>query len=553
LKYYYDEIDDLLEQLKFDVQKVQLLLSSMDSPYWGSKLSDKEKKGIEKASAKIRKFFDGFTKKIMGTKVHANFDVFIEITKQVNSIGKDIKMIHQMLGPLLAYVYSTSILDKMDVEELEQDDEEEEENEDTKEDSKDIFNSVIRGTKYGFQFEDDEEEDKDEAPQTKEDKESDLFADLDQARETSVENITSTASTDGHDNDRTAFYDTKDDDDSLDSKQKAKYEAFRQTYCGEHEARKLLKEQDVPEPTQKPLKDDGSTRMITVFAASITDISNFDFDYQQIVDFMFELRDSNMDCRVEVDEYLNRFKLKPSEHYSEKRIVPNTNEITELVKKHKLDKNAVVGSNFKLTLDIRNNKARCKAFFKDVKIYQMPKIQLLRIVNVNKVDAVMFGDYLIFLNQTMVSKIDEFYYEAGKELDMTCTACTFPYILPRVEHKFMIRNFIIEEKCINMILCNLKKAKHIEFADCNLKCMLDDLKLDNIEESDLKSITISFKDRKIVPDEIMNFLKVLVKPLSKTPILNTLTALYLPKKVPLYDVSRLFSQNGFGLKIVINL
>jgi hypothetical protein len=183
----------------------------------------------------------------------------------------------------------------------------------------------------------------------------------------------------------------------------------------------------------------------------------------------------------------------------------------------------------------------------------MPKIQLLRIVNVNKVDAVMFGDYLIFLNHTMASKIDEFYYEAGKELDMTCVICTFPFILPRVEHKFLIRNFIIEEKCINIILGNLKKAQHIEFADCNLTSILDDLKFDNVEESDLKSITISFKDRKVVPDEIMHFLKVLVKPLSKTPILNTLTALYLPKKVPLYDVSRLFSQNGFALKIVINL
>lgn len=115
-----------------------------------------------------------------------------------------------------------------------------------------------------------------------------------------------------------------------------------------------------------------------------------------------------------------------------------------------------------------------------------------------------------------------------------------------------MRNFVLENVGLDVILGSLREAKHIEFADCSLLCISEELKFEKVEVTDLKSITLSFNNRKVTPEDIMYFLKVLVKPLAKTPILRTLQALYLPKKVSRKDVLQLFAENGFVLDDVIS-
>lgn len=72
--------------------------------------------------------------------------------------------------------------------------------------------------------------------------------------------------------------------------------------------------------------------MVTVFAALKEDFKNQTKYFQQHIDFLHHLRDLYVDSRDEIDQYLEDYKLKPSQYFLENRVIPNPVEIEEILK-----------------------------------------------------------------------------------------------------------------------------------------------------------------------------------------------------------------------------
>jgi len=71
---------------------------------------------------------------------------------------------------------------------------------------------------------------------------------------------------------------------------------------------------------------------------------------------MHDIRDSNLELREEIDNYMEKNGLKPSQEYVNNRVVPDIKEVTEIIRSTKIDKNPELNPRFKLILDLRKNK-----------------------------------------------------------------------------------------------------------------------------------------------------------------------------------------------------
>lgn len=121
--------------MRTEIRQAQVIISTMESKYYKNKLTVKEQEKLEKAKEKLIKILNGFRSKIMGTKRHSNFDVFVFMHKESSLVYKDVNQIHQMIGPFLSRIYSTAIYDKIMSAPVPEDQEEEEKSWDGSEDS----------------------------------------------------------------------------------------------------------------------------------------------------------------------------------------------------------------------------------------------------------------------------------------------------------------------------------------------------------------------------------------------------------------------------------
>lgn len=124
LKNYWNDISELVDTMRVEIRQAQLIISTMDSKYYKSKLTVKEQDKLEKAKEKINKILGGFRNKIMGTKSHSNFDVFVFMNKESSLVYRDVSLIHQMIGPFLSRIYSTAIYEKIMTSPVPEDEEE---------------------------------------------------------------------------------------------------------------------------------------------------------------------------------------------------------------------------------------------------------------------------------------------------------------------------------------------------------------------------------------------------------------------------------------------
>ena len=142
------------------------------------------------------------------------------------------------------------------------------------------------------------------------------------------------------------------------------------------------------------------TKMVTVFAATMSDFSNCNVNYQKLVDFMAKLRDHNIDCREEVDGYLRKYNLQPSKKYLEERITPNIPEIEDAIHEYKIAKNFSLNQDSRLSFDFKKKGKYCVNFFQACRSYHMPKVHALNFYAVDKLTANNFMHFAEFVKNT---------------------------------------------------------------------------------------------------------------------------------------------------------
>ena len=138
---------------------------------------------------------------------------------------------------------------------------------------------------------------------------------------------------------------------------------------------------------------------------------------QKHIDFLFKLRDRYPSVRIDVDKYVKKLKVAPSRAFQSKRVVANTAEIEDLLKKHSIAKKTTITNNYTLDLNPQGQRKLSK-FLKDCWDYQMPKIKKLNIMNINKFDTKTIPSLNRFLSFTMASHIMELFFGASKEIEV---------------------------------------------------------------------------------------------------------------------------------------
>ena len=519
---YWPEINEKVDNLKHEIRKVQVLLSSIESSYYKTKFSEKDKKVIDNTSMKLQKWVERFPLKIWGLKTHSNFDVFIEMEKECKNIGNDIRKLHMIIGPLLAFIYSSSVLNQIDIQKQNNDYDDMENTEESLEENKvDIFQksefTSIEESKRTSEFHEKFQE-VNKVELTKEQ--------IKRLRKQSVK-----------------------PDLYLKEEHKKAFEVGEMRSASHTFQRDSAMNRDfsIFEEENKIDKDS----MITVFAATFDDLSNCNVSYKELVDFMYNIRDSNFEWREEIDNYTDKHDLKPSQEYEDERVIPNVQEIESVLIRSKLNKAPQLNSSFRLTIDLKNKKYS-KAFLREVKEYQMPKIHSLTINNIDRIGTNDFTDFAGFMRHTMASEFQEFFFKSGQEIALTQFNHYITNILPKVNYQAVFSNFIMTNEDLVNIFTKLENARHLEFDSWGLGMVDENLKINDITKSSLWSITINGKNKKLDEKKILRFLNIISTALSKTLIKDTLKALYLPKIMDSREVSLIFRDKGFTLNRIID-
>lgn len=505
LKGFWDEIENMVDNMIDDVMQAQVMISTMESKYYKNKLNSKELDSLEKAKDKLKRILITFRKRVLGTKRHANFDVFAELDKEGKVLSRDVNQVHQIIGPLLSKIYSTAVFNKLSAAPIPEPKEEKKIKEEDKEDREEVIEI------------------------------SEAISEVDM---------------------RTAFY-AKDLQELIHSAGEPPREKALSIYNLNPERKRLV---DMPETSlinTVKIKsvvelDKKEPSMITVFAALKDDLKNPGKNFQDHIDFLFTLRDMYAECREEIDQYIDSYKLKPSKKYAVERVIPNGQAIQSLLQLHKLDKTPNITPEYVLKLDIRNKKKECQKFFEEVCQYQMPKIKQLMLEKVNKINANMFPPFEKFLTDCMVSPFREFNLESGKEIVFAQFNNVIKVILKRVTYATTFRYFIFTDNDAKTLFENLNQIKHIEFIDCSFVCLTDSLRIVENEETpfELRSLIFTAKNKKMSSSEFCSQMKYLVKALSLTNIVNTLKIVQINNPYKADDVKELFTTYGFDIDLV---
>ncbi|CAI2362203.1 unnamed protein product [Moneuplotes crassus] len=496
---FWPEIEETVDKLENLIRQTQVLLSAMEDQYYVAKFAEEERKGIDLISRRLQKWVAMFPVKIWGLNEESNFDVFIEMDKEYKSVESDTTKLNQIVGPLLAFIYSTSVLNQIDILETEETEELEASVANLEENKKDIF-----GKSNGALF-----------------LEAQRFSELERKFKSGIRKESLEAR-----EERTSFHLNEEEKDHLDQSENT-----------------LMTDLASAEESK-----DGSNSIVTVFAATFNDISNCSANYKDLVDFMHDIRDSNLELREEIDNYMEKNGLKPSQEYVNNRVVPDIKEVTEIIRSTKIDKNPELNPRFKLILDLRKNKKPCRNFMREVKEFQMPKIHSLAIKNVHKIEPDDFSDYQRFMRHTMASNIREFFFHTGNEIALAQFNHSISNILTLVNYQALFSNFILTDEDLTNIFVNLVNSKHLEFEGCNFDMVTNDVKLSQMSTSCLESITINPSKKKTTETKIMNILSALCYGLKKTPVRDTLKVLYIPKFMNIRDVAILFKSNRYNLE-----
>ncbi|CAI2362234.1 unnamed protein product [Moneuplotes crassus] len=497
---YWPEIEEKVDNLQHLIRQTQVLLSAMGDQYYVTKFSEKERKGIDLITRRLHRWVSMFPIKIYGLKNDSNFDVFIEMHKESKSVESDTTKLNQIVGPLLALIYSTSVLKQISSFECDKTDDLEGSMANLEENKQEIFQKsngpLLLEAKRVSELESKFSYDNSEMSEVREE--------------------------------RTAFH-LKD----------------------------VEEEKELRDPTEKTLLTDiarteeskeMSNSIVTVFAATFDDISNCSVNYKDLIDFMHDIRDSNLELREEIDNYMEKNDLKPSQEYENNRVVPDIKEVTEIIRSTKIDKNCELNTKFKLVLDLRRNKKPCRNFMREVKEFQMPKIHSLTVKNIHRIEPNDFNDYQVFMRHTMASDIREFFFHTGNDIALAQFNHSISNILTLVNYQALFSNFILTNEDLVNIFINLVKSKHLEFDGCNFEMVTEDLNLTQVCDSRLESITIRITNKKGTEEKVMQFLRILCLSLKKTPVRASLNVLYIPKFLNISEVKTLFKDNRYRLK-----
>lgn len=225
-----------------------------------------------------------FPSKICGLKPYSNFDVFIEMAKEWKSIAGDVNKLNKIIGPLLSLIYSSSVLNQMNSMKQTQIEDEEMSEINFEENQKEIFK---KSNFYMF------EERKGESPP------SGTLKNIERLNKGDIQEI--------------SHWNLRRD---------------------EEEKKMFLQPQDSLWSDSSVFEDldskEENNTIVTVFAATFDDISNCSVNYKELVDFMLGIRDSNLELREEIDNYMEKNDLKPSTEYKDNRVVPDIKEISLL-------------------------------------------------------------------------------------------------------------------------------------------------------------------------------------------------------------------------------
>lgn len=360
LEQFWPEINEKIDKARIEIRQVQLILSTMESTYFKNKFGGKEK-NISKASLKIRKWMTNFTKKIMNTKKHANFDVFIEVHKETTNILKDIKKVHEMVGPNLAYIYAAQIFNKLSsLEPKDMCPEELEERErKQKEELEKLRKAEEKEKLRELQQKLREDEFKEEEEEKNKEGSNDFFDELNKTLDTENTRFTEAIRMDNQreTSTRTGFYAKGEGEESKPDHhfevKDTRQPSVSVNIKGMRTLSKVPQIRTLGEIENEEEDIGPGTKMVTVFAATMNDFSNCNINYQKLVDFMAKLRDHNIDCREEVDGYLRKYNLQPSKKYLQERITPNIPEIEDAIHEHKIAKNFTLNSESKLVFDFK--------------------------------------------------------------------------------------------------------------------------------------------------------------------------------------------------------
>jgi len=197
----------------------------MEDQYYVAKFAEEERKGIDLISRRLQKWVAMFPVKIWGLNEESNFDVFIEMDKEYKSVESDTTKLNQIVGPLLAFIYSTSVLNQIDILETEETEELEASVANLEENKKDIF-----GKSNGALF-----------------LEAQRFSELERKFKSGIRKESLEAR-----EERTSFHLNEEEKDHLDQSENT-----------------LMTDLASAEESK-----DGSNSIVTVFAATFNDISN---------------------------------------------------------------------------------------------------------------------------------------------------------------------------------------------------------------------------------------------------------------------------------------
>ena len=314
LEFFWTDIQNTLANTKKEVMQAQVLLSTIDSSKFQQMLDEERLLKLEKIKEKLNRSLKDFESKVTNTKVHSDFDIFAFMQQQSTAFDKDIQNIYMTVGPFLAETYSSQILDRITLLE-----DEKKEKERT---------SITNITEQSVEEE--------KIP----------------SAATSETNYTE-ARTHGtiFSNNRTGEVLSPPTTSSINStpvfQRNSGSKPFKSHDTNEYELSDIgestITNIQVPvvTPTEDPSVKDidiAKYKIVTIFAALQEDFKNQTEKSQNHIDFLFKLRDRYPSVRVEIDKFIKRLNLKPSEKFEANRVIANTFEIEGLLHSYSIDK-----------------------------------------------------------------------------------------------------------------------------------------------------------------------------------------------------------------------
>lgn len=501
LKSHWFEIESELDELQKDVYQAHILLSTVESKYFKDKLKAEVKTRLDKIKVQITRILEDFERRTLAIKRHSNFDVFTFVHRETTTIYKDVSTVQNMIGPFIANIYAAGIYEQI-------------KNAPTMEEIAKIEAEEAKA----------EGEEEEKTPKGEEDEEDELDAYQSHRRYSRRAVYHKSPGTLG----ATVDYTIDDHDEPEEEPKKS-----------------VSKTQKVTKPTDPSEK---SYEIVSIFAALKHDFKTNLKYAQSHIDFLHRIRDRYADTREEIDNYINKCKLEPSEKFKRNRVIPNTQEIEDLLKLLKLDKEARIKDNYELKLDIKQNKKACQKFFEEVSEYQMPKIHQLKITNVNKVDTNMMIPFNKFLSHTMASHLQELFIEANKETNLAIYNAGLSKLLHKVQGTVSFKNILFNDDDLKNIFENIPEAKMIDFTDCNMFCISERFSINPLSTFELVKFKFTYSTKKNILALINNFFKYLAETMKNTTLFQKLKFVEVNDQVlNQATISDIFKSRGFKL------